>query len=309
MDYKNKYLKYKQKYLELKQRGGSIKTLEFDLTFMKSFIKRLINEFNLEFDFNFIINETDNKLYVEIIKGVSDMSKKTIFNSGTYFGYLKGHTHFNSFMLKNNWKYAPPSSADYNYVFKHYFRYYLKKNLVFTPQGIFTIELNEDYKWDKKIPKVGYKFFDEVLVKEIKQQLKNFNHTRCDLDTFDSTPYFEFILDRNNNYTNNLHKCISGDPKLDKTEYPPISIEEYLEKINKDGFFIVTFQKWQDIKDLKIRIDIPEFQYKYVNHFVKNKNILYQGKKVIITPINSSNLDEIFKKLKEAPEGTEIIFN
>ena len=307
MDYKKKYIKYKAKYLKLKQIGGYEKTLEFDLTFMIPYLKRLINECDLEFAINFIIDETDNSLKAEFIKGLSDMTMgKPIYNSFFKFGYLNAHTHFESYQKLKSWKISPPSSGDYVLIIKSYFRFYLKKHLVFTNDGIWTIEINESFKFDKEgIPKTP---FSEKNAEQIKDQMRIFNDLRCNLDYFYLTDSFRELLDHIEARTTNLQIRVSDEPGEDKEVFPPITLEEYIHDMNDDGIFVVSFKKWEEVSDLKVTINISEFEYNYVNHYVKYKDKLYKDTILTLYPLNLQNIESVFIKLKEAPEGTEIIF-
>ena len=297
MDYKKKYFKYKAKYLKLKQKGGSGKTLEFDLTFMIPYLKRLINECDLEFAINFIIDDTDNSLKAGFIKGLSDITMgKPLYNSYFNFGYLTAHTHFTSYQKLKSWKISPPSSADYVMIYRSYLKFYMKKHLVFTNDGVWTIEINEPFKFDKEgIPKTP---FSEKNAEEIKHQMSIIDKTRGTFDSYPLTNIFRDLFAYISARTLNLQIRVSDSPEVDKETFPPITLEEYIHYMNDDGIFIVSFKKWEEVYDLKVTIDIPVFEYSYVNYYIKDK--LY--------PINLENIESLFTKLKEAPEGTEIIF-
>jgi hypothetical protein len=310
MNYQHKYLKYKTKYLELKnQIGGSYKTLEFDLTFILPLVKKLINEYDLEFNFNFIIDEKDNTLKMEVVKASSDMTpNKPIYPENAQdkilFSYLNAHTHFASF--SKDWKYSPPSYADFDVIMKSYYRFYTKKNIIFTDKGIWIVELNDEYKFDIKLPDVEY-------VDEIKTQMTYFKEFRNNYKEFPITPYFDWLLDtilnRSTWYQLSLSQPPDINPPLEKDIFPDMTLEEYIKGINEDGIFKIEFCRWEDAHDLKISINILESEYNYVNNFVKNKNIYIKDAKSTIHPIRPDNLEFIEKKLKESPEFKIVDFS
>jgi hypothetical protein len=91
--------------------------VEIDLKPLKEFIINCVENLDYEVNFNFLFDESTKEVFMEILKGSSDMDSESIMDANK-FSYLQGHTHFLSYSQK--WEYSPPSASDYTTFLESY---------------------------------------------------------------------------------------------------------------------------------------------------------------------------------------------
>jgi hypothetical protein len=220
-------------------------TLVFDLNPLREFIKLLIENYDLEFSFNFLQDEYG--LFIELTKGVSDMSTDVIMQNNK-FSYFQGHTHFSSY--NRDWKYYPPSANDYVSMLTNYYRFHTKKMLVFEQKGIWEIELNDELK------------FGESGDPRIRKQLEIFKEDYFTLYGYRSNSWFEGLCEYIRHNANFFHMALTQGTDM-------VTLRHYIKAMRELGFD-VTFTPWEK-HDMTFTVDINEDDYSFVNYFVKNR--------------------------------------
>jgi hypothetical protein len=291
---KDKYYKYKTKYLLLKtQLGGKKKELNINLTSLLPLFKKLISDYNMEFNFNFIL-DNDN-LFLEIKKGVSDMTVDKILDPFKY-SYVTGHTHFAS--GSKDWEYSPPSSKDFSLILETFYRYYTKMHIIFSDKGIWKVKINDKLN------------FFNTTNPDLKIQLKLFDFYRCNMQGYQSTKAWTDLLHDIEDKTNDLHIRLAQPKELKDrlVLYPKISLEDYMNEIKKIGFDI-EFINWDDIKgNFEVNIKIADTKYEFINYFAYFKNHFIPEEKPFLIKVTDVTHDIIIDKIKETEEGENVYF-
>lgn len=263
--------------------------LTINLTMLKSFIKKLIDNLNVEISFNFLVDEETGKVFMEISKGISDMDSESIMQ-GNKFSYLQGHTHFRSF--SKDWKYSPPSATDYTTFLESFYRFYTKKMLIFSQDGIWEISL--DYKLI---------FKPDGDNPAINQQLQAFQDNLMTLDGYMSNSWWDNMLSSIHEKANQYHIRLAQPPGEQVT---PITITEYITFMKLLGFN-VKLTPWNKVQNMIYKINISDDDYPFVNYFVKNRQN-YDVDQSSFIYIDDLDDEKVYNTIYYTPEGQRVIF-
>lgn len=253
-----------------------IVTLKFDLNPYKEFIMKLINNFDLEFDFT--LAQLKGNIITEFYKGSSNMYDTSIFNKLPNFAYINCHTHFSSYKyLGTKPLFTPPSNEDYKFTMMTFIKYKNVLQLIFSEEGMYMLSVGQkllDSMNGELKPSVDYiatttkygGYISDTLWDKFKNDIDELTISANNILSFKDTMKYndgdsikeikieDMISRYNKKYSVDMSKCLT--------------LDGYLEFIRELGFNI-RLVKWTD--DFIFDFEIHNKDYKYIHKTMKDK--------------------------------------